>query len=139
MNKHITRTLASLTLTAMLAVPCLYGQSDILVAKIPFDFNVGKALLPSGEYQVRPINQGSILVQSKDGHKGAIALAVVTDSRRNPGEGKLVFNRYGDQYFLSKVWRPGSSGNELVPSHTERELAKNISKPETTILIAKTR
>ena len=34
------------------------------------------------------------------------------------------FNRYGDQYFLSKIWPPSSdSGRELTKSRLEREVA----------------
>jgi hypothetical protein len=38
--------------------------------------------------------------------------------------GKLVFNRYGEQYFLSKIWAPFSdTGRELTKSRLEREVA----------------
>jgi hypothetical protein len=46
-----------------------------------------------------------------------------------------VFNRYGDQYFLSQVWIAGSdTGRDLFQSRNERSLAKESklakSKPE---------
>ena len=69
MNKQVTKTLASLTLFVMLEVPVLYGQSGMLVANIPFDFNVGKASLPSGEYNVKSMTQGSVVIRSKDGRQ----------------------------------------------------------------------
>jgi hypothetical protein len=139
MNQQVTKTLGLRTLFGMLAMPALYGQSDMLVANIPFDFSVGKASLPHGEYNVKPMNQGSIVIRSKDGRKGVVAMTIATDSPKSLAVGKLVFNRYGDQYFLFKVLGPGSSGKELLRSKTERELAKNISTPETIILAAKTR
>ena len=41
------------------------------------------------------------------------------------GESRLVFNRYGDQYFLSQVWMAGSdTGRDLFQSRNERNLAK---------------
>ena len=50
-------------------------------------------------------------------------------------ESKLVFNRYGNQYFLAQVWIAGrSSGDEVRKSATERgirrELAALRQKPE---------
>jgi hypothetical protein len=37
---------------------------------------------------------------------------------------KLVFNKYGDKYFLSSVWMPGRGvGNALPTSKTESETA----------------
>jgi hypothetical protein len=41
-------------------------------------------------------------------------------------ETKLVFHKYGDQYFLSQIWTPGgNTGRELLMPRFERELAKN--------------
>jgi hypothetical protein len=61
----------------------------------------------------------------------------VTSASTNDN-GKLVFNRYGNQYFLSQVWAAGSdSGHQLRPSKAEREIAKNASKPKVEVLTAK--
>ena len=50
--------------------------------------------------------------------------------------GKLVFHKYGDQYFLSQIWRTGENGGrELRMAHKERELAKNVVERETIVLI----
>jgi hypothetical protein len=41
-------------------------------------------------------------------------------------EARLVFNKYGDTYFLSEVWTPGQSqGGGLSKSKTEREIASS--------------
>ena len=50
-------------------------------------------------------------------------------------QSKLVFNRYGSQYFLSQVWIAGHrDGEQLRKTGQERglqrELAKLGSKPE---------
>jgi hypothetical protein len=43
----------------------------------------------------------------------------------------LVFNRYGDQYFLSQAWWPGDTmGHELVKSDREKALIKEFSGDE---------
>jgi hypothetical protein len=63
---------------------------------------------------------------------------------------KLVFHKYGDQYFLSQIWSVGSNtGREVAETQREhkvrRELAKNAkknkvapgaSKAETVVLTA---
>ena len=53
--------------------------------------------------------------------------------------GKLVFNRYGDQYFLSKIWPPSSdTGRELTKSSLEREVAaQSRVKPAVTAVASK--
>jgi hypothetical protein len=44
---------------------------------------------------------------------------------------KMIFNRYGDRYFLSEVWTAGySRGRQLLKSAREMELAQ-IAKSET--------
>ena len=49
----------------------------------------------------------------------------------------LVFQRLGDNYFLSQVWTEGSSsGREFPKSKREVQLAKNNSKPELVIVAA---
>jgi hypothetical protein len=40
-------------------------------------------------------------------------------------EGRLVFNKYGEAYFLSQVWSPGySQGRAINKSKTENEIAR---------------
>ena len=53
--------------------------------------------------------------------------------------GKLVFNRYGDQYFLSKIWtRSSDTGREFSKSRLEREVAAHSGvKPAATAVAAK--
>jgi len=139
MIRQVSKALATIAFFAMLAAPVIQAQSDTLVANIPFDFHVGKALLPSGAYDVKPLNPGTLLIQSKDGSSSAISLTIGVSSGKIQDTGRLVFNRYRDEYFLSKVWRPGSStGRELPKSRSEIEMAKNMSKPEATEVAAKT-
>ena len=139
MNRQVCKALTAISLLAMLAVPIVQAQSDKMVANIPFDFHVGKASLPSGEYTVRPMNPATLLIQSRDGRSSAVSLTIGVASAKIQDTGKLVFNRYGELYFLSKVWGSGSSaGREVLKSHSEIEMAKTISKPAVTVVAAKT-
>jgi len=139
MNKQVYKALAAIGLLALLAVPVVQAQSGMLVANIPFDFHVGKTSLPSGEYNIKPLNPETLLIQSKDGSSSAVSITFGATSSKIQDTGKLVFNRYGDQYFLSKVWRPGvSTGRELPKSRSEVEMARNMPKPETTVVAANT-
>ncbi len=81
---------------------------------------------------------------------GGEAIGRKTNSRRNtvPAKSieenspKLLFNRYGDQYFLTQVWGGGGiDGRELRKFATERELAmeylaKDVSVPEVVSIAA---
>jgi hypothetical protein len=138
MYKHVYQVLTALTLVAWLMVPATQAQSIMLKADIPFDFVVGEKRLPSGEYHVKSLNQATTQIQSKDARSTAIVLTTGMQAAKISDVGKLVFNRYGDQYFLSKIWAASSdSGRELPKSRLEREVAQRLSEGGTTVVAAK--
>jgi hypothetical protein len=62
-----------------------------------------------------------------------IAPQVASKARNDPG--KLVFNRYEDQYFLSEIWSP-SLIRTLPKSRDERRLAESGAKPAVAVIAA---
>ena len=137
MYKHAYQVLTALTLVAWLMVPATQAQSIMLKANIPFDFVVGEKRLPSGEYHVKSLNPVLTQIQSKDGHSTATILTTGMQAAKISDAGKLVFNRYGDQCFLSKIWAPSSdSGRELPKSRLEREVAQRLSNGGATVIAA---
>ena len=131
-----------LTVIALVtAVGSAQGQSLFykLRANIPFDFVVANQKLPAGKYFIGRAIQNSgdsvLLISSLDGRVHAVRWTTPVESRFK-NKGTLVFNRYGDQYFLSQVWPAGAStGRQLYKSRSEREvrrkLAGNSSPPGT--------
>ena len=50
----------------------------------------------------------------------------------------LVFNKYGDEYFLSQVWKPGiNTGSELRKVRRELEVASNARRGSESIMARK--
>jgi hypothetical protein len=112
-----------------------------LRADIPFEFTAGGQILPAGIYTVRRGDNGgnALMLSSADGRGGVYFLTNATSSNMVREKASLVFNRYGDQYFLSEVWRVGDiTGRQLIPSSRERELslAMNQDKPELIVIAA---
>ena len=137
MYKHAYQALIALTLFAGLMVSATQAQSIMLKADIPFDFVVGEKRLPSGEYHVKSLNQVT-QIQSKDAHSTAIVLTIGMQAAKISDVGKLVFHRYGDQYFLSKIWAASSDlGRELPKSRLEREVAQRLSESGAIVVAAK--
>src|SRR5262245_6877765 len=70
---------------------------ESLRAQIPFEFKVGSATLPAGEYRVEydPAETQSMLdVSSMDGHHQAIALTEGVIARKGaPNSNRLVFEK----------------------------------------------
>src|SRR6185436_17314104 len=77
-----------------------------LRASIPFEFSIGNQTMPAGEYVVRSTNPSSDLkvlqLRSRDGRTSVMVRTnnVIGDTQ---GAAKLVFNRYGDQYFFAQA------------------------------------
>jgi len=106
---------------------------------VPFDFTVGKVSLPAGSYSVSRIGsiQTHLQLRRNDGKEGTIER--INHVELNRGQmseaSKLIFHRYGDQYFLAQVWNLGSTtGYELPQSKAEREIGRNVTQPKTEIL-----
>ena len=128
-----SRTLVVLVVAAFVTVMAAYAQSTArLSANIPFEFRVGNSVLAAGEYEIIPISTPrTLLVRSADGEAAVVALTNTAEKLLAPKDGKLVFNRYGNTYFLSQVWHPGiNRGYELPKSKSEREMAQNAARTE---------
>jgi hypothetical protein len=108
-------------------------------ASIPFDFMVRGKTLPAGDYWIERVGDDPsnlILKNVNNKHENIVFETEPEQGRRIARHNVLVFNRYGDDYFLSEVVTAGEqTGRELAPSHAERalkrEMAQNQAQPET--------
>lgn len=132
MRVKIAQVIALIALAMTISLTSAHAQSArSMTFSLPFDSVAGKSLLPRGEYTLRivdGITSKAIFVSSADGrHKFATAqtqLMSVGNNRQTSGRAKLVFNRYGSQYFLSQVWAGDGNVRQLFQSKAEREIAK---------------
>jgi hypothetical protein len=110
-------------------------------ANIPFDFRIGNAEFPSGEYSVRNSRGVLSVMQISGDHKSGYFLTVGADHpATSTSSGNLQFVRYGDAYFLSKVWTPDSSVARALPkTPREKELASHIGQLGTTSVALRTK
>lgn len=146
MKRHIIK---ALTLSVMLVaiVACAgttsaNAQSSSMKVNIPFDFSVEDKKFPAGKYTFRRIGSSTIQIQSEDGKISMIAPIAFVTPRGSNNTLKAVFNRYGDNYFLSQVWTESEQGRQLWESKAERkakkemEVAKGKTKKETVEIAA---
>lgn len=95
------------------------AQNHIVKANIPFDFTAGGKLLPAGTYLIKTDMTMPNVIQIQSSHHDAGVFSSVYASYPSGDEskpGKLVFNRYGDQYFLSKILCSSASMNMQLPT-----------------------
>jgi hypothetical protein len=118
---------ALIGLGLLLATASAYAQTGVVKANVPFNFIVNKTQLPAGEYKILPLGiTGSALsIQSPDGKVIKAFLPNARTTSETPKTSKLVFHRYGAQYFLAEIWEAGNDrGQELPASGLETEISR---------------
>ena len=128
-----------LKLTAILAVvmaltASVYAQGSIVKRSkfvVPFGFNVGGKVLAPGEYTVSADFE-VIRIQSKDGKQNIAQLPLRRLGSGRDTESKLMFKRYGDEYYLAQVWLPDGIGREIKRT---RSTATDVAVNATTVEI----
>ena len=110
-------------------------------ANIPFDFSIGNRKLTSGKYSIGRARQDSddtiLSILDGDGRSKAIPSSHAVQTSRIKDQATLVFHRYGEQYFLSQVWRAGeTTGREFSISREERDIRRNLSQRPSTGKVA---
>lgn len=127
------KKLIMLSVLGVLTTVSAHAQAGAqFTATIPFNFNVGGKTLPAGQYLVGRSTQTSaegLALRGTDGRAGVFVLTRGIQTEEVQQQSKLVFRRYGDQYFLAEVWISGrSTGRGLPSSRKERLIAQEIAK-----------
>ena len=118
MKKHLTSLLA----LGLLLAASAHAQTALKV-NIPFDFVVNGHTMSAGEYRVETLGTASNAISIRGTDK-ALALTFACAASEPSLNSKLIFHRYGGEYFLAQVWAAGSSsGRQLPRSAAEREIA----------------
>ncbi len=131
------KTIISLAIAAIFGVASLATTlaapvSTIRIrAEIPFDFMVGNKRLPKGEYLIESVGDSGTLTIRHAKRGKAVTFNTIRHKPTDSPKSKLVFNRYGDQYFLARIW-DGSSETvlKLNKSKAEKRIAKLAKKEE---------
>jgi hypothetical protein len=122
-------------LFAATAALTLSAQDSLLTAYIPFRFHVASEAFPAGKYSVG--EQGTVTVVRQEGgqHKSAMAVGYSAATRAD-GQPKLVFIRYGDDYFLRRILSGTETGRELPISKAEKALiaSRQVDRSNETII-----
>jgi hypothetical protein len=115
MNRKIA--IALLAATVNVAIATASAQTSAK-ANIPFSFRVGSTPLPAGEYRIEPTRDGAVWIYQVDGNSHAVVLAMTKDGSEAPAT--LVFNKYGDHYFLHEL-RKANGKTEMAFSTSSLE------------------
>ena len=99
-----------------------------LEVNIPFQFHVGNTKLPAGEYRIHPLEDSDLTlmeISSADGSASTLFQVQEVDANATPNKSELIFNKYGDQYFLAQLFDEGEpSGSQLPESRYEKRISQ---------------
>ncbi len=107
-------------------------------AQVIGTLDVNQAVLPPGNYTVRMVDNSELAIMqitSKD-HPSTSAIFRVheKDLPSAPTENEVVFNKYGDHYFLAQVFDEGDpSGSEVVESSYEQKISKAAAETKVNV------
>jgi hypothetical protein len=132
LKKQAIKAFVLLSLLLPLSAIYVYAQGNTLIreVKIPFDFSVSNKTFPAGVYSVTRVNPEKIMLRlsSEDGGEAINIITIPVEANEYPKTGKLIFNRYGETYFLSQIWESDEiQGRQLVKSRTERSVERDLA------------
>ncbi len=132
-NYAVIALVACVAFVTLAATPS-QGQA-LIKADVPFSFSAGYGVLPAGEYSIAPSGFGQVMLLS-NGRRGVELMTPnTTDLRDKINTPKLVFHRYGDEYFLAEIWTSADSCvRALRVQARERQLAKAGVGPEVAVV-----
>jgi hypothetical protein len=114
------------------------AQTTQLKVMVPFEFIAGNVQLPAGEYEVTSAGSWggpTLLVRNVNSKGGSFVVSFSCSSKKPAADAKLVFHRYGQQYFLAEVWNRNSSlGNQIRVNSRQTQLARNQSGDEVVLI-----
>jgi hypothetical protein len=127
----VVAVLALLTVANLSSANAQSQSSSQLRVNIPFVFNVGDQNLPGGEYTIRCTNPSSdvkvLELRSSDGRE-TVLIRTSSVSGKPENNAKLVFNRYGAEYFFGQAWLASDSlGMQAPKTRTEKQLARELA------------
>ena len=117
--------LAAVALVLMSLAPA-YAQKITAAVNIPFAFTVDDVRMPAGEYLITSPSEKVISIQRVGGSEVETAIINGNGPVRGDGSPKLVFHRYGSEYFVTTAYLPNQDhAHEFMASAAEIQLARN--------------
>ena len=99
-----------------------------LEANIPFPFYAGNTKLPAGEYRIQVLDNSDLTlmeISRVDGTVAALFQIQDAESNSEPAKSELIFNKYGDRYFLAKLFdQDNRNGSQVIESRYEKRVGQ---------------
>jgi len=105
-----------------------------LEVNIPFQFHAGNTKLPAGQYRIHVLDNADLTVMeisSVDGTTSALFEVQQAEANSEPAKSELIFNKYGNRYFLAKLFDEGNpSGSQVLKSAYEKRVSQETAEAQ---------
>jgi hypothetical protein len=133
---HLLPFFIALVFALMLYPAKVHAQiTGRLEVNIPFQFHAGNAKLPPGDYVIHMLDDTDLKVMeitSADGSTSALFDVQDAEDNSTPAKSELIFNKYGNRYFLAKVFDEGNpSGSAVAKSNYEKKVSEATMEAQT--------
>jgi hypothetical protein len=113
---------ALFSIAALTGAGSALAQDQAVRSTVPFAFSVGDKQLPADTYTITSSEPGTLTIRSSDGRFAAITTKTNGD---NPSaNNKLIFTKYGNQYFLHEVRCAQVDIDALIPTSKQEKRAR---------------
>jgi len=106
-------------------------------ANIPFQFYAGNTKLPPGKYFIHIIDNTGLTfmeIRSEDGSTSAAFEVRNAEGNSTPANGKLIFRKYGNRYFLAKLFDEGNpNGSAVSKSRYEKMVSQSATEAQASV------
>ncbi len=141
-SKNVYGTLMIIALALLVSVPITQAQARER-ANVPFDYSLNQKTMPAGSYEISSVGGSTLAVRNlKTGEASMLIASMRVQASQAVGtpNPKLVFHKYGDQYFLAEIW-DGQSNTGIALHESKREqelkLARDTNQPELVVIAMK--
>ena len=141
MKRNVYGALMIIALALIVSVPMTQAQVRTR-GDVPFEFSLSQQFMPAGNYEISSEGEKLLAVRNLDSMKTCMVIESVHVQASQTSEAphaKLVFHKYGDQYFLAEIWDGSDLGIQIRESKHEKEMkwARTDSGPELVVIAMK--
>jgi hypothetical protein len=121
------KVIAFSILVALIATGGIVAQASVVRATMPFNFTVDSRQFPSGTYEITSSLDNVIRIQNTlDPHIMAY-VSVMPDSGEAHNKSVLIFEKYGNLYFLHEIVVSAVMNVSLYRSKEERQIRQQAA------------
>jgi hypothetical protein len=131
--------LLTVTLAGAPLLPALQAQGldNVVQVNVPFAFQSGSQHFAPGLYTISQDDQHVIAIRGESGPGFGSVHSWFDENEQPSNTTKVVFRKYGDQFFLQEVWISGDTRHTyILPSKAEERKMSANGTADTIVVLA---